>query len=77
MLISSSIFSFLDSTRVTVHDSPFKIIISYLVLDLGAAPQFTLCLKQAFTLDHLPLDRLPLTNGGPEQDGPIRDICTH
>ena len=47
MLISSSVFLFLDSTRVALHDSQFKKILIYLILALYAAPQFSLCLKQA------------------------------
>lgn len=35
----------LDFIRVTLHDSQFRIIIIYLILGLGAVPQFMLCLK--------------------------------
>ena len=47
MLISNSIFLFWDSTRVAWHDSKFKKLLIYLILALYAAPQFSLCLKQA------------------------------
>lgn len=44
----------LDFIRVTLHDSQFRIIIIYLILGLGAVPQFMLCLKWAI-LAPLPL----------------------
>lgn len=33
-------------TKVAVHDSQFEIILIYLIVSLGAAPQFTHCLKE-------------------------------
>ena len=47
MLISSSTFLFWDSTREALHDSHFKKFLIYLILAVYAAPQFSLCLKQA------------------------------
>lgn len=44
MLIS---FSFLDSTRVALHDSEFKMFLNHFILSLCPASQFILSLKQA------------------------------
>lgn len=48
MLIASSVFfKFLDSSRVALHDSQFKIIPVYLTVDFSAGSQFLNYLKQA------------------------------
>lgn len=54
MLISSSVFLFLDSSGVALHDSWFKGIIIPVVLGLGARAQFFHCLKQAVLAPFLP-----------------------
>lgn len=48
-------------TKVAVHDSQFEIILIYLIVGLGAAPQFTHCLKQVAYLSSLSSDWPPLT----------------
>lgn len=40
-------FKFLDSSRVALHDSQFKIIPVYLTVDFSAGSQFLNYLKQA------------------------------
>ena len=47
MHINRSIFIFWGSTSIALHDLQFKKLIIYLILTLYAAPQFSLCLKQA------------------------------
>lgn len=41
------LFLFLESARVTVHDSQFKITLIYITKALGAATKFLLCLEQS------------------------------
>ena len=47
MHISRSIVLFWGSTGIFLHDLQFKKLLIYLILPLYAAPQFSLCLKQA------------------------------
>lgn len=46
LLFHSETFFFLDSARAALHDTQFIIIIPYVILGLGAGPQFILCVKQ-------------------------------
>lgn len=43
-------FFFLDSIRVALYDSRFTIILIYLILGLGPASRFILCLTWEYTL---------------------------
>ena len=47
MRISRSIFIFWGSARTSLHDLQLKKRFIYFILALYAAPQFSLCLKQA------------------------------
>lgn len=46
IVISICIFSLLDSIRVALNYSQFKLIFNYLILNFGVATQLKICLKK-------------------------------